>query len=265
MKVDQNSPTIIITGSKSDTEKAKALLDYILGALEEQRQREQEIAALSGELRSMGVGNIGFFNRRGNIGGRGRFGRGAGGIGRGVGGVGFDGSAPQYGNSAPERNARGGYIAARGGRGGRGRGNVSVGASQIQSNAGHSGDDGHVVSSAGRGFSGAARPSNGAGATVQRDHGFVVFLGDSSARQAPHSQLHHTSQPPRQVVSLHSCSPIRRVILILEVCVQALQTAPSQLRPGQAAAAPTGAPLGMQGRGGGAVGAAPLKLVSWLI
>ena len=205
MNVEQNSSNIVITGSRSDTEKAKALLDYILGALEEQRKKEEEIAALSGELRSMGVNSAGFFNsglRRGNDRGRGRFGRG-GAVGRGVGGSGFDSAAAQYAIPGAERNVRGGAVFARGGRGGRGRGNVMPASAQSLSSgvppAGGGGDS-QGVPGAGRASANAGRAVNGPVVTVQRTAGVNVLLGASPAPQQPPPQSQLALQQPRQVV-----------------------------------------------------------------
>jgi hypothetical protein len=210
MNVEANSSNIVITGSRSDTEKAKVLLDYVLGALEEQRKKEEEIAVLSGELRSMGVNSVGFFNaglRRGNDRGRGRFGRG-GAVGRGVGGGGHDGGAAHYANAqfanpGAERNARGGAVVARGGRGGRGRGNVmaaggpSLGGGGV--NPGVGGGQGQGVPPAGgRGSAGAGRVVSGPVAKVQHDDGvgFSIVLGSPAAAQQPPPPL---QQQPRQV------------------------------------------------------------------
>ena len=200
------STDLVLTGSKGSTEKAKVLVEYILGALEEQRQKEQEIMALSGELRSMGVGNAGFFNSgfRGTGRGRGRFGRGAGPVGRGAGAGGagdYDGGGPHYAEQAahPPRGA----VFARGGRGGRGRGNLVGGpAPQHQLGANGPGADGQMSAPAGRGGAGSAGGAGGgrsAVPTVQRPQGFSVSLNNPPAPPPP--QQSQASFPPRQVRS----------------------------------------------------------------
>jgi hypothetical protein len=166
---------------------------YILENLEEQRQKEEEIAALSGELRSMGVSSVGFFDstfRRGNPRARGRFGRGAASTGRGGGGSGYDAPGAHYSESAgPERfaPARGGMVFARGGRGGRGRGAPAYNAGAAQS------AEAQTYAGDARGAGGGSRGPGGPGgsvAAVQRAQGVVVTLS------SPHPPTPAPRQPP---------------------------------------------------------------------
>jgi len=219
MNVTSESSSIVISGSRAGTEKAQALLEYILENLEEQRQKEEEIVALSGELRSMGVHNVGFFGsnvRGGNPRARGRLGRGAASMGRGAGGAGYgagqDALGAQYSEPAgPERfgPARGGAVFARGGRGGRGRGAPAYSAGAVPAyNAGGApayNAGGAPAYNAGPAYSagagqsteahtytgdarGAGRGANGSVAAVQRAQGVVVTL----------SGLHPPAPAPRQ-------------------------------------------------------------------
>ncbi len=209
---------------------------YIIENLEEQRQKEEEIAALSGELRSMGVNSGGFFGpnfRGGNPRARGRFGRGAASTGRGAGyGAGHDAHGGGYSEPAgPERfgPARGGAVLARGGRGGRGRGAPAYNAGGAPAynaggapaynaggapayNAGgapayNAGGAPAYNAGAGQGAEahlytgdarGVGRGANGSVAAVQRAQGVVVTLtGLHAPAPAPRQPLPPAATPPQ--------------------------------------------------------------------
>jgi hypothetical protein len=124
LTVAPGSSQLMIVGTRDAVDKAKALVEYILENLRDQRRKEQEIQALTGELRSLGVLPSPGFNLRSFVPAR-RGGRGGRSDGPPLGRP--DSERPPGGRpgGAGDNGSVVGEAATRGGRGGFGRGGLS--------------------------------------------------------------------------------------------------------------------------------------------